>query len=169
MRKILATLLVIVLALNLVACGGSPEKEKVEDEDKTVVQEEEKDLDNEKEEDPEDEEGKEDLEEYIVDMDELKEALEMSIGEADKLISVDYTDNDIFIKIDLEKEDVFGPEAMAAHRYSSITDELLENSYWENITVEFIDVGTITMNSSQAKENEYGKYFDTLEIEENLK
>lgn len=165
MRKTLATLLVIILALSLVACGGSPEKEneKVEDEDKTVVQEDEKDLDEEKEEE------KDDPEEYIADMDKLKEALEMSIGEADKLISVDYKDNDIFIEVDLDKEGIFTPEEMASSRYSSITDELLESPYWENITVEFTDVGTITMNSNQAKENEFGKYFDTLEIEENLK
>ena len=86
--------------------------------------------------------------------------------EGEEITEIKIDGNDIFITVDLGDN---SDKDLACSRYSSITDKLLEDEFWNDITIEFVGVGKLTMNSSQAKTNEFGgKYFDSLYIYENL-
>jgi len=117
-------------------------------------------------EDEEKEEKTTDEEEAVRDPEKMKEHLSGSIGEGEEITEIKIDGNDIFITVDLGDN---SDKDLACSRYSSITDKLLEDEFWNDITIEFVGVGKLTMNSSQAKTNEFGgKYFDSLYIYENL-
>lgn len=103
-----------------------------------------------------------------IDKEELESIISKNIGEDEKILEIVVGGKDIFIEVDLGEEGILPMEDLAYTRYSSITDALLEQDYWNDITVEFKDVGKITMNTKNAKANEYGKYFDTLDIMDNF-
>lgn len=174
-NKVIITLaLLLMVAIIVTGCNNSG-KNEVDDSSNEELNQEQEVASNEDEpkEDPEKDaevepQLEEDTEDEDVNLDELKETIEMNIGEDDTLKDVKYEGNDIFIEVLLDDDGVFEPKDLAISRYSSITDELLENPHWENISVEFTNVGIITMNTNQAVENEYGKYFDSLDIEQNI-
>lgn len=102
--------------------------------------------------------------------DKYKEAIISNIGSDDTLESVELKEDDIIIKVTLGDPSPFTYKDLAISRYSSITDELLEEgNLLEDITVVFKGVGTITMNTSEKVKNEYGQsYFEQITIEERL-
>lgn len=125
--------------------------------------EEEVDLEEEKEEQVKEQETE--------NKDKYKEAIISNIGSDDTLESVELKEDDIIIKVTLgDPPSLFTYKDLAISRYSSITDELLEQgNSLEDITVVFRDVGTITMNTSEKVKNEYGQsYFEQITIEERL-
>lgn len=110
--------------------------------------------------------------EEIKDIEGVKESIVGCVGEGEEITDVVIDGKDIVIKVDLGEEDDTMPisiEDLAITRYSSITDKLLEQDCWNDIKIEFKDVGEITLNTEVAEENEFGKYFDTLEIMDNFK
>lgn len=120
------------------------------------------------------EEAKEKRQEEVAEQkklaDETKEKIIGCIGESEEITEVIIDDKNIIVEVELGDNGMLLPiEELALSRYSSITDKLLEDNFWNDITVDFEDIGTITMNSKQAKSNEYGKYFDSLDIENNFK
>ncbi|RST58595.1 hypothetical protein D5F11_016300 [Siminovitchia terrae] len=92
----------------------------------------------------------------------------IAIGEQDKLISVDVVDGEIKIVIEQAPHDLLPGEDLATNTYSKISDELLELESWDILTIQYVDIGTISMNRSEKERNEYGDYFPTQVIEERL-
>lgn len=174
-KLLLISILVVLLTL-LSSCSKNNDNNNVTLQDQELEQVEDHNLqdnkNNEKQEESQEDETIEESDiEYNDDVgkEELKEIIDMNIGAEDILLDIKVEGRDILIKVKLGEAAPFDVKDLAISRYSSITDELLENSYWENVSVEFVDVGTITMNSSQAIEGEYGRYFESLDIEENFK
>lgn len=100
---------------------------------------------------------------------EVEDSIVGSIGEGEKIIDIVIEGQDIFIKVDLGEKGILSMKDLAISRYSSISEKLLEDDYWNDIEVEFENVGIVKMNSKQAKSNEFGKYFEAIEIENNFK
>ena len=197
MKKILL-LLVLTLSLALTGCGDStdngvgdqepaetPQVEVVEDdkEDKEPIVEEptveEPEQNKDEVEEPESEEKVEDLKGSEVEesedgslktVEEYKEMINGDIGEEDTIENIELINNNIIITLDMKEHKLLSQEVLAESRYSSITDTLLdEGGNLNDITVKFINLGKVTMNTSQKDTNEYGDYFDSLDIQENFK
>ncbi|KNF10109.1 hypothetical protein CLPU_1c02740 [Gottschalkia purinilytica] len=100
-----------------------------------------------------------------------KSILEGNIGEGETIEEFSSKDNNLFIKVNLgEGNNSISKEDLAYSRFSSLTDELLKDDSWNNVNVEFVGVGKITMNKSQAVVNEFNlKHFKTEDIMKNFK
>lgn len=181
MRKLIVLLSLVLL---LVACGteNEPKKDntsKLKDESETEQQGETEDIEDnvEPEVEIEEENNNEPVEEPEVSTatvegmsdDELKEIIEYTgMGEDDELVSVSQVDGEIKAVIKVSPDDLFSPEIIAATRYSQLSDELLAYEGWEDLTIQYVDVGEISMNRSEKESNEYGDYFPTEKIDELL-
>ncbi|MBO0586345.1 membrane lipoprotein lipid attachment site-containing protein [Sporosarcina sp. E16_8] len=169
MKRLLCLFIAILL---LTACGNDSTKEepglipKVDDveEIQTQVNTEDKEVETEIDE-PEKE-----LNEYITP-EEVKEILEdAGMGEEDKLVSASVEDVEIKAVIETAPDDLFSADVLAVTRYSQASDELLDHEGWQVLTIEYVDIGTISMNRSEKETNEYDMdYFPTEEIEKRLK
>ncbi|MBD8067630.1 hypothetical protein [Bacillus sp. PS06] len=105
-----------------------------------------------------------------ISLEEAKEMIDYtSLGAQDKLISVEVENGEIKAMIEIAPGELFEADVLAVNRYSQLSDELLKRDDWETLTVEFVDVGTISMNHSEKETNEYGDYFPTAVIEQRLK
>lgn len=109
------------------------------------------------------------VEKEYISADEVQELIEyMIIGENDELLSVEVVDGEIKASIKKASNDLFPEKDIAVNSYSQISDELLNRDDWDILTIEFVGVGTISMNRSESESNEFGSYFPTLEIENKL-
>ncbi|WP_195604499.1 hypothetical protein [Clostridium tyrobutyricum] len=109
-----------------------------------------------------------------TNIEDIKQDLSDQLGEGETFKDISVNGNNITLKVDLgNNTKVVTKEDLAYTRYSSLTDHLLSQNKWQVITVNFIGVGTISMNSSEAVEQEVGgqtsKYFPRENIEQNLK
>lgn len=98
---------------------------------------------------------------------EIRSAISGSIGEGESFTDVSLSDGNVCIAVDLSKADtsILSVEDIAVSRASSITDAFLDISgfddLWDTITIDFGDIGKITVGKDQVKTNEYGmRYFD---------
>ncbi|MEK3886234.1 hypothetical protein [Bacillus sp. FSL K6-3431] len=67
-------------------------------------------------------------------------------------------------------QELLSNENLAITRYSQASDELLDREGWELLTIEYVEVGTISMNRLEKETNEYDMdYFPTDTIEERIK
>ena len=115
------------------------------------------------------EDGDNNVSEEAMDEEEVKEIIENSgIGEGDELTSLSIEEGEINAVISLGPSDPIRPEDLAVSRYSSISDDLLPHEGWEVLTVEFADVGTISINRNESLSNELGVFFPVQLIEEKL-
>lgn len=98
----------------------------------------------------------------IKSVEQYQEILVDSIGQGEAIENIKLEDNNIFITVELGIKDKLQLEDLALSRYSSITDTLLDtDEHLNNITIEFLDVGTITKNTKEVITNEYGgRYFE---------
>jgi len=102
---------------------------------------------------------------------EVKEIVEDWLGENDKLISLTIENDEIKAVINLGPNRFNIPaENMAVSNYSRIADDLLLEEGWNTLTIEFVDVGTVSMNVSEKVTNEFDMpYFPVAIITEKLK
>lgn len=108
-------------------------------------------------------------ENIAIDENQAIEIIEYALGEEDKILDLALANNEIKVAIELA-EGILAPREIAISRYSSISDQLLNYNGWEILTVEFINIGTISMNKLQKETNELGlSYFPATEIEKHLK
>ncbi len=99
----------------------------------------------------------------------LKKTIEdTGMGEGDKLIGASIDNGEIKAIIELASDDLFPEEVMASTRYSQLSDELLAHEGWETLTIEYVNVGIVSMDRSEKESNEYGDYFSTEKIDEVL-
>lgn len=90
-------------------------------------------------------------------------------GEGDELISADVENGEVKVAIQLAQSDMLSNNQMAITRYSQVSDELLNYEGWETLSVEYVEVGTINMNRSEAEINDFNMtYFPTEIIESKL-
>ncbi|GIN93298.1 hypothetical protein J22TS1_43490 [Siminovitchia terrae] len=136
------------------------EEPKEDAEPKKEEKEESKDIESEeiKEESP------------SFDVDEAKELLEYSaLGDNDKLTDLNIEDGEIKAVVEVGDNDLIDDKKLLAETiYSSAGDEFLAQEGWEVLTIEFIDVGKVSMNRNEKETNEVGDYFPTKKIMEQL-
>lgn len=104
-----------------------------------------------------------------IPLETLKEIFSDYSAADDELVSLRMDGDKIIAAIKLASNQYFGPEDLAPNHYSQLTDELLDHEGWQTLTIEYVGVGTISMNKTQSEQNEYGVYFPMLEIEKSLK
>lgn len=107
-------------------------------------------------------------EKVITDNNQIRKIFEVyALTEEDKLTELSIKNNEIKAVIELGESEL-PPKEIALSVYSSAADELLMYEGWEVLTVEFKDVGIISMDKSFKEINEYGPYFPYEDIENNL-
>ncbi|MGE7545054.1 hypothetical protein [Sporosarcina newyorkensis] len=156
-------LLMLMLAAGLLAACSDKEN-TYEDEQKQA----EEDLEKAKE-DTKRLEGLTDqigVENDNIDEDKAKELLEYeALGEGDTLTDIVVQDDEIKVSIEIA-DDVLDDKSISAETiYSRAGDALLDQEGWEVLTIDFFDVGTISMQRSEKETNEYGMdYFPVEKI-----
>lgn len=174
MKKIL---FILISVLILAACGSDkPQEEHTNNE--VVESTEQDEAVNEDTDITEDDSEKqdsnasetEDAQNDEIDADEVKELLEYgALGENDELKSVTVENGEIKAVIEIgEHELIDDPRLLAETVYSAAGDELLQRDGWDVLTIDFVDVGTVSMNQDQKEANEFGEYFPSEEIMKQL-
>ena len=173
MKKVFFVLLAALLFL--VACNAEDSKEKTEKSNAT----------SEVSKVPESEqtgEEQEDIENVNVDTEDKSESdspinaekveeilTDYGLGEDDNLVSVTVDGGEIKAVIELAPSELISIEDSAIVTYSSVSDELLTHKGWEQLTIEFRNVGTVSMNRSEKETNEFDMdYFPSAVIEKKL-
>ncbi|MGE8036845.1 hypothetical protein [Lysinibacillus sp. NPDC093692] len=112
-----------------------------------------------------------DLAEKEITVNEAKEIFEDWLSENDKLVSLTIENGEIKAVINLGPNKFNLPlENMAVTSYSSVSDALLEEEGWNTLTIEYVGVGTVSMDISEKESNELGmNYFPVATITEKLK
>ncbi|MFC9540756.1 hypothetical protein ACFTQ7_12820 [Lysinibacillus sp. NPDC056959] len=101
-----------------------------------------------------------------ITVSEAKEIIEYSgMGENDKLISLTVENGEIKAVIDLAPNRFnLPPEDIAVSMYSQASDALLEEEGWNTLTIEYVDVGTVSIDISEKESNEIGMYYFPVAI-----
>lgn len=112
-------------------------------------------------------EGEEETEPITAE--EVGSILQSSVGSDDTVVSLDVVDYEVRAVVELAPHDLLPAKEIAISRYSEITDELLRLKGWEVVTVEFVDVGTVSMDRDKRITNEFNmSYFPITEIDRQL-
>lgn len=110
--------------------------------------------------------------EKLITINEAKEIIENSgMGENDKLVSLNVENGEIKAVIELAPNKFnLPPKDIAVSSYQMASDELLAVEGWDTLTIEYVGVGTISMNESEKESNEFDMYyFPAAIITERLK
>src|SRR5699024_3192075 len=98
---------------------------------------------------------------------EVEKVIEDSVGEGEKITGVVFDGNNLEINVNLlnASGSLLDPEVLAETRASSITDSILnlDDRYyntWESITLNFKNIGSITITKKDVRTNGFGKYFE---------
>lgn len=118
----------------------------------------------------EDEKTDESKEITVIDDSLFKEVLNDSgLGDGDKLVNSSIENGELKAVIELGSNELLDAKDLAVSSYSSVSDELLNYGGWKDLTIEYVEVGTISMNVSEKKTNEFDmSYFPTAVIMEKL-
>lgn len=181
MKKLLSVFL-LAFVLILAACSNGDPKVKDEPEKETPVVEDEaqdqdeveKDApvvedDSEDKEKPESEIEQEESSESNVSItgEKVKGIIEYAgMGEDDNLVEAAVEGDEIKVVIELAPHDLLPAKSLAATSYSQASDALLEREDWQVLTIDYVNVGVISMNRLEKESNEYGDYFPTAKIDE---
>ncbi|MFS0687697.1 hypothetical protein AB1K89_00420 [Sporosarcina sp. 179-K 8C2 HS] len=166
--------ILFMAAMLLVACADGTKEPAVVEDDATVKEEmpEQEEVNEEEpveEETPVQEEPAKE-ESQGMSIEEVTELIDYNgVGVDDKLVSVTIENEELKAVIKMATDDRLSAEDLAVTRYSQLSDELLDHEGWETLTIEYVGVGTISMNRTEKESNEYGDYFPTIEIENRLK
>lgn len=104
-------------------------------------------------------------------VDAVKEAIKGAVGSDETITAVGLTDGALTVSVDLSKADVTiaSLEDLAVIRSSSITDAILElkqyDELWNNITVDFGEVGSVSRIKDDIKESTFGRYFEIDQLD----
>lgn len=179
MKKYL--LIIFASLLILSACGSDDavKEEKEVDTDEVeetegIVENDELDVDETETEEVVEEveiEVEESQKDETINVDEIKELLETgALGENDKLVDLSFDNGEINAIVEVGDNDLIEDKSILAESiYSFAGDIFLEHEGWEVLTIEFVDVGEVSMNRSEKEKNEYGgEYFPLEKIMEQL-
>lgn len=104
---------------------------------------------------------------YLPALD-AKEIMTARMEEQNELIEISVIHGEIIAKIELQNDETPSGKELAIKSYAQISEDLLEREDWEALTIEYVDIGTISMNRSEKETNENGDYFPKEAIENNL-
>ncbi|EKO1912190.1 hypothetical protein PZQ55_001228 [Clostridium botulinum] len=108
-----------------------------------------------------------------IDINKLKEELKKELGEGEVIKNISINGQELVLEIDLGKQSKIPIRDLAEVRYSGITDYLIDNGKWKIISANFVGVGKISMDVSNAVEEEVSgvkiKYFRGEDIRKNFK
>lgn len=89
------------------------------------------------------------------------------VGEGEKITAVAFDGENLTVMIDLSNASInkVSPEKFAEIRTSTITDDILalDDSYyntWTTITIGYENIGTISFDKSDVKDEGFGRYFE---------
>lgn len=112
-----------------------------------------------------------DTEDVTLEEDEVTELLEFAaLGENDRITDLRIENGEILAKVEIGDNDMFDDKSILAENvYSRAGDELLEYEDWEVLTIEFLDIGRVSLDRFESETNEYGMhYFPSEKIIEQL-
>ncbi|MEW4286077.1 hypothetical protein [Priestia koreensis] len=113
--------------------------------------------------------NKKDPEESSIGIEDMKQEIQYSgLGADDKLVNLSFKNRELKAIIKLAKDNSVNPKDLAVSRYSQVSDALLKKQGWDTLTIEYTNVGTISMNRGEKETNEIGDYFPSLKIEKHL-
>lgn len=102
----------------------------------------------------------------------VEESIQGAVSSDEHITDVDLTDDKLTISVDLSEADTttISLEDLAVSRASSITDTILDfeqyDDFWNEITIDFGDVGLVRRTKEDITENEYGmRYFEIYELD----
>lgn len=102
----------------------------------------------------------------------VKVAIEGDVGKNESITDVVYDNGTLTVCVDLENAVIpngFTNEDIALSRVSSITDSILElpncDDLWNEIIIDFGDIGKVKNTKANIVDSEYGRYFDNFKIE----
>lgn len=99
-------------------------------------------------------------------VEDVKSVIQGDVGENEFITDVAYQKRQLTVYVDLSQKDPtpLTLEDIALSRNSSITDDILELSQyddlWDEIIVDFGETGTVVNSKSDIADNGYGRYFD---------
>ncbi len=107
----------------------------------------------------------EDSESNELNEQDLKNELEYgALGEGDSITNFNIEDGEIKVTINIADSDIFDDKSLLAESvYSAAGDVLLEHEGWEVLTIEFIDIGNISLHINEKETNEYDMDYFPLE------
>jgi len=114
-------------------------------------------------------------EDESVDLTKLKkDIIRHTLSDSDELIDLEFDGSILTLDIKLNEDGLINDKyILAESRYSSISDFLLDENDvigWEELVVNFKNIGTVSFNVSEKEVNEYGgEYFPLTEIIKRLK
>lgn len=110
------------------------------------------------------------VQEYYISESDAEEIIkDTGLNEDDKLLEMEVNIlGEITAKIELQKEEDLSDEKLAITRYRQISDKLMEREDWEELTIEFVDIGTISMDRFDQETDEDSSYFREEDIENKL-
>lgn len=188
MKRLLV--LLSIISVLLVACGESEheknlresqeslEKAKEDtkrleeisdqiDETSDLIEEVREEMGIEENDEPEEENSSDSTALSDSDVRELLEYAALS-GE-DNLTDVVVEGGEILATIEIGDNEIIDDKSMLAEViYASAGDELLEIDGWDILTIQFVDVGEVSMHRNEKESNEYGDYFPAEEIMKQL-
>lgn len=178
-KKVLVSVLCCILVcVTLIGCDSSQNTNKKDTNNKQEATSSKSSNDNTKEKTKSDDKAKtlvENIESQEKDnsTNGIKQNILGNLGQGETLQDMSIKDREISLKVNLgDNTNGLSKEDLACSRYSSVTDYLLDTGKFDTITVDFINVGKITMNvsesSSQNISGKEKKYFPLEEITKKL-
>lgn len=148
--------LLVIVSLLLTACGEEAEELSVTPE---------KEIEKTEDSVPEKKEVVKEEMEYTLSAENLEEVIEYNgTGEGDQLVSAEIIGEEVRAVIQLAANDLLPTEELAYTRYSQVSDELLMYEGWKVLSVEYEELGEISMNRSETETNEWGMTYFPSEI-----
>lgn len=94
----------------------------------------------------------------------IEDILVASTPPEDQLVELEVAGDVIYLAVKLAGSDQEALEAQAFARHDVIANELLQWSGWEQLTIDFVDLGTITSFRSDAEVQGDGYYFSEVTL-----
>lgn len=106
----------------------------------------------------------------VLDESEARELLEYAaLGGDDSITDLVIENGEIKAIVEIGDNEIFDDKSMLAEViYTSAGDEFLQEEGWEVLTIEFVDIGKVSMHRDEKESNEYGDYFPTEEVMKQL-
>lgn len=88
-----------------------------------------------------------------------------ALEEGDAITDLEINGEEITLTISVGDDEMFEDKTITAESlFSRVGEELLQYDGWEVLTVEFTDIGTISLDRYQSEVNEYGMEYFPLDV-----
>jgi len=104
---------------------------------------------------------------YLTTLD-AKEIMASMMSKHGNIVGLSVVSGEIKAEIKLHNEENSSDEEQAVATYHEVSKEYLKNDDWETLTIEFVDLGTISMDYFEKESNDEDNYFSNEDIEKNF-